>query len=146
MTSRAPTLSRRSSRSPVDCEVLLIGDAGQCGDPLNGGGIHKAIESAALAARVAAPALAAGDCSRDALEGYERLIEAGGGVDAQMGGLVLALAKNPRDRLARTPASLLFPSAPGAEPGPWGNPRSLTSNKEGGRYGYQPVRPVQQGH
>ncbi len=238
----------------VEDRVILIGDAGQCGDPLNGGGIHKAFESAALAARVAAPALAAGDCSCDALKGYERLIEAGGGVDAQMGELVLALAKNPHfrllylqfleqigvllkedprftefcsgifsgmlprsqcfspwtllgvlprrperwlnlvcgnrflngvslaaglarglagatrgllthpadhaawvlelgvkaaglgDRLARTPASLLFPTALEAEHGPRGKTRSLTSTMEGGRYGYQPVRPVQQGY
>lgn len=51
--------------------VMLVGDAANQADPLNGGGIHKAMESAYLAAESAVRAVASGDCSAQALRWYQ---------------------------------------------------------------------------
>jgi menaquinone-9 beta-reductase len=63
-----------SFRTRVLCEdgVLLVGDAGGYFDPFTGQGVHRALASAAMAARVAGGALADGDLSRGRLLAYER--------------------------------------------------------------------------
>ncbi len=52
--------------------VLLVGDAAGFFDPFTGEGIFSALRSAELAAETAVRALRDGDCSREALAGYER--------------------------------------------------------------------------
>jgi geranylgeranyl reductase family protein len=79
----------------VDDHVMLIGDAANQADPLNGGGIHKAMESAYLAAETAADALHAGDFSRQALARYERAWNRHVECDWQTAEIFLSIAKNP---------------------------------------------------
>jgi flavin-dependent dehydrogenase len=79
----------------VDDRVMLIGDAANQADPLNGGGIHKAMESACLAAEAAVHALAVGDFSRPTLAQYERLWNRHIECDWQTAELFLTIAKNP---------------------------------------------------
>jgi menaquinone-9 beta-reductase len=62
---------RRSSGNYAE-RALLVGDAGSFVDPINGEGIHTALETAAIAAGVAAEALDAGDFSARFLSRYER--------------------------------------------------------------------------
>jgi flavin-dependent dehydrogenase len=52
--------------------VLLVGDAGGFYDPFTGQGVHRALVSAALAARIAREALTAGDLSAERLRAYDR--------------------------------------------------------------------------
>jgi flavin-dependent dehydrogenase len=62
-----------SFRTRVLCAngVLLAGDAGGYYDPFTGQGVHRALVTAAMAARIAGSALADGDVSRDRLLAYE---------------------------------------------------------------------------
>jgi geranylgeranyl reductase family protein len=91
--------------------VLLVGDAANRGDPVNGGGIHMAMESAHYASRVVADALARDDCSAAALAEYELLWNRHNEMDWRTGDLLLSIAKNPHLRevhlsLIRTIATL----------------------------------------
>ena len=52
--------------------VLIVGDAARFVDPINGEGVHTALESARLAAAVADRAIASGDLSAASLSAYER--------------------------------------------------------------------------
>ncbi len=79
----------------VDDRVMLIGDAANQADPLNGGGIHKAMESAYLAAETATEALETGDCSRKGLAGYEASWNRHVERDWQTAEIFLSIAKNP---------------------------------------------------
>jgi hypothetical protein len=79
----------------VGDRVMLIGDAANQADPLNGGGIHKAIESAYVMAGAACAALEQGNCSREALQAYEDRWLAQFEVDWRMAELLLAIATNP---------------------------------------------------
>lgn len=81
-----------------DERVMLVGDAANQADPLNGGGIHKAIESAWYAARAAEAAFATGDFSARGLGLYPRLWESETGADWQTAELLLTIAKNPAIR------------------------------------------------
>jgi hypothetical protein len=74
---------------------MLIGDAANQADPLNGGGIHKAMESAFVAASVAMEALERDDCSSATLRLYEERWGALFEVDWRMADLLLAIAINP---------------------------------------------------
>ena len=85
-------------RRIVDDRVMLIGDAANQADPLNGGGIHKAMESAYLAAEAALGALEAGDLSRQGLARYEALLGQHMECDWQTAEIFLAIAKNPNLR------------------------------------------------
>jgi len=85
-------------RRIVDDRVMLVGDAANQADPLNGGGIHKAMESAGLAAEAAADALACGDPSRQGLARYETLLRRHVELDWQTAEIFLAIAKNPNLR------------------------------------------------
>jgi menaquinone-9 beta-reductase len=82
-------------RSMVADRVMLIGDAGHCAEPMNGAGIHKAIESAYIAASVALHALAAGDCSAAVLGAYSRQWHEKSGLDWRVGELFITIVKNP---------------------------------------------------
>ena len=63
-------LSFRARRLSAE-GVLLVGDAGGFYDPFTGQGVHRALVSASLAARVALAALAAGDLSAERLRAYD---------------------------------------------------------------------------
>ena len=78
--------------------VMLIGDAANMTDPLNGGGIHMAMESAYAASGVAAQAIETGDCSIEFLRQYETLWEEKTEIDRRTGELILSIAKNPHLR------------------------------------------------
>jgi len=79
----------------VSDRVMLIGDVANHADPLNGGGIHKAMESAFVAAGVACEALDRDDCSREMLSAYEDRWLAQFEVDWRTAELLLAIATNP---------------------------------------------------
>jgi geranylgeranyl reductase family protein len=78
--------------------VLLVGDAANRGDPVNGGGIHMAMESAHYASQVVAEALERDDCSAAALANYDLLWKQHNEMDWRTGDLLLSLAKNPHLR------------------------------------------------
>lgn len=74
--------------------VLLIGDAANLADPVNGAGIHKAMESAYVASQAIAQSVAANDFSAKVLKRYELLWNEMGGLDMQVRQLTISLAKN----------------------------------------------------
>jgi len=85
-------------RRIVDDRVMLIGDAANQADPLNGGGIHKAMESGFFAAEAALSALGTGDFSSQGLSLYERLWNRHVECDWQTAEIFLTIAKNPHLR------------------------------------------------
>jgi geranylgeranyl reductase family protein len=85
-------------KSIVADRVMLVGDAANQADPLNGGGIHKAMESAYFAAEAAIAALEVGDFSEATLRSYETRWTANFGLDWQTAELFLTIAKNPHLR------------------------------------------------
>jgi hypothetical protein len=76
----------------------MVGDAANQADPLNGGGIHKAMEGAWLASEAALAALEADDLSRRGLARYEALLRQHVECDWQTAEIFLAIAKNPNLR------------------------------------------------
>jgi geranylgeranyl reductase family protein len=82
-------------KSIVADGVMLIGDAANQADPLNGGGIHKAMESAYCAAEACRHALAAGDFSRNSMQRYETLWSKGYEADWRTAEIFMSIAKNP---------------------------------------------------
>jgi len=82
-------------RRIVADRVMLVGDAANQADPLNGGGIHKAMESAHFAAETAAYALSAGEFSAQTLSVYESLWQEEVEQDWLTAEMFLAIAKNP---------------------------------------------------
>jgi geranylgeranyl reductase family protein len=74
--------------------ILLIGDAAACIDPLNGGGIHGALESAALASRVIVDAVSRNDLSEQALSSYDELLQQYHGDDYAVGNMLTTYAQN----------------------------------------------------
>ncbi|MGH2537023.1 MAG: NAD(P)/FAD-dependent oxidoreductase [Candidatus Promineifilaceae bacterium] len=74
--------------------ALLIGDAGSFVDPINGEGIHTALETAVIAAGVAEEALQTGDLSAAFLASYERRWRAALALDLQMASLIVAIIQN----------------------------------------------------
>ena len=82
-------------KSMVAERVMLIGDAANVADPINGGGIHKAMESAFISSQVAAYALSSGDFSVETLRTYEMLWKEHAGFDWRIGEFLLTIAKNP---------------------------------------------------
>jgi geranylgeranyl reductase family protein len=78
--------------------VMLIGDAANQADPLNGGGIHKAMESAWCAAEACRLALAQGDFSLAAMKRYESLWSAQWEADWRTAEIFMSIAKNPNLR------------------------------------------------
>jgi len=82
-------------RRMVADRAMLIGDAANQADPLNGGGIHRAMEGAFLAAETAAQALAEGDFSAATLGAYERRWRDRVELDWLTAEMFLTLARNP---------------------------------------------------
>jgi len=78
--------------------VMLVGDAANQADPLNGGGIHKAMEGAYVAIETAVEALTAGDCSAAVLRRYQSRWEQQFELDWRTAELFLSVAKNPNLR------------------------------------------------
>jgi flavin-dependent dehydrogenase len=74
--------------------VLLIGDAASLVDPINGEGIHTALESARIAARIAGEALLAGDFSATFLSRYERRWRSYCERDLRIADLYVTIARN----------------------------------------------------
>jgi flavin-dependent dehydrogenase len=79
----------------VKDRVLLIGDAANLGDPISGGGIHMAMESAHVAAPVVLDALRRNDTSAASLARYEKAWNQYNELDWRVGDLFLTIAKNP---------------------------------------------------
>lgn len=79
----------------VKDRVLLIGDAANLGDPISGGGIHMAVESAHVAAPVVLDALGRDDASAASLGRYETAWNQKNELDWRVGDLFLTIAKNP---------------------------------------------------
>jgi menaquinone-9 beta-reductase len=79
----------------VGDRVLLVGDAANQADPLNGGGIHKAMEGASLAAEAVTHALSVDDFSQATLGVYERLWQEHLETDWKTAEFFLTVAKNP---------------------------------------------------
>lgn len=75
--------------------VLLVGDAANQIDPLNGGGIHKAMEGGYYAAEAVRHALSVGDFSQQTLARYEHLLHENVALDWHTAELFLTIAKNP---------------------------------------------------
>ncbi len=82
-------------RAIVADRVMLVGDAANQADPLNGGGIHKAMESASLAAQAAGRAVAMDDYSAHCLQWYQDRWEEHYELDWRTAELFLSIAKNP---------------------------------------------------
>jgi menaquinone-9 beta-reductase len=85
-------------KAMVSDRIMLIGDAAGVADPMNGGGIHMAMENAFAASSTALAALAGADCSRAALQGYVAAWNARNELAWRTGDLCLTLAKNPHLR------------------------------------------------
>ena len=79
----------------VKDRVLLIGDAANLGDPISGGGIHMAMESAHGAAPVVLDALRRNDASAASLARYETAWNQNNELDWRVGDVFLTIAKNP---------------------------------------------------
>lgn len=82
-------------RSMAADRVMLIGDAANLIDPINGAGIHKAMESAYMASLVAVEALTSGNFSKQSLQRYEEMWRQRGELDWRVGEFILSAAKNP---------------------------------------------------
>ena len=82
-------------KSIVGDGVMLIGDAANQADPLNGGGIHKAMESAYCAAEACHYALSIGDFSRHTMQRYEDLWSQRYEADWRTAEIFMSIAKNP---------------------------------------------------
>jgi len=74
--------------------VVLIGDAANLGDPMNGGGIHMAMESAHIAAPAILQALKEQDYSAASLARYEQAWNRTNEVDWRVGEFFLTIGKN----------------------------------------------------
>jgi len=74
--------------------VLFIGDAAGFVDPINGEGIHTALESARIAAEVADEALRVGDLTAPFLSRYERRWRAAFDLDMRTADLIVTIIKN----------------------------------------------------
>ncbi|MCP5072700.1 MAG: geranylgeranyl reductase family protein [Rhodobacteraceae bacterium] len=82
-------------KSIIGDRVMLIGDAANQADPLNGGGIHKAMESAHCAAEACRFALSVGEFSKATMSRYEHLWSQGYESDWRTAEIFMSIAKNP---------------------------------------------------
>lgn len=89
-----PLSTYRGSHSNYAKRVLAVGDAGYFVDPVNGEGIHTALETARLAVAVASEALAADDLSASSLRAYERRWRAALDLDLRTSDLMVTVVKN----------------------------------------------------
>lgn len=58
----------------IDDNIMLVGDAAGCVNPITGGGIETAIESGMIAGKIASKAIKKGDCSVNMLKEYDEYI------------------------------------------------------------------------
>ena len=89
-----PLSTYRGSHGNYANRVLVVGDAGYFVDPVNGEGIHTALETARLAAAVASEALAADDLAARSLRAYERRWRAALDLDLRTSDLMVTVVKN----------------------------------------------------
>jgi geranylgeranyl reductase family protein len=89
-----PLNTYRSSGGNFFERVLLIGDAASFVDPINGEGIHTALESARIAAQVADEALKADDFSSAFLARYEKEWRAAFDLDLRTADFIVTIIKN----------------------------------------------------
>jgi geranylgeranyl reductase family protein len=82
-------------KSIVSDRVLLVGDSANQGDPLNGSGIHKAMEGAFAASQAIAYAFNSNDFSMNTLSLYQHQWEKEYELDRRTGELFITFAKNP---------------------------------------------------
>jgi geranylgeranyl reductase family protein len=87
-----PTFRRRGGN--YASRAMLVGDAGSFVDPINGEGIHTALETAHIAAGVAAEALDAGDFSAAFLSRYERRWREKLDLDLRTADLIVTIIQN----------------------------------------------------
>jgi geranylgeranyl reductase family protein len=73
--------------------ALLVGDAGSFIDPINGEGIHTALETGVIAARVASEALQAGDFRAEFLARYEERWRSALDLDLRVSDLVVTIIR-----------------------------------------------------
>jgi menaquinone-9 beta-reductase len=88
------TYSASASRPSYGERLLLIGDAAGLVDPINGEGIHTALESAQVAAGVAHEALSSRDFSAAFLSRYQRRWRALFDLDLRAADLYVTVARN----------------------------------------------------
>jgi flavin-dependent dehydrogenase len=89
-----PLNTYRSMAGNYAERVLLVGDAASFVDPINGEGIHTALESARIAAQVADEALQADDFSAAFLRRYEVRWKAAFDLDLRTADLIVTIIKN----------------------------------------------------
>jgi geranylgeranyl reductase family protein len=89
-----PLTSYQSTHGNYAERTLLVGDAGRFIDPINGEGIHTALESARIAASVADEALTRGELGAASLSVYERRWRAQLDLDLRTSDLMATAAKN----------------------------------------------------
>lgn len=89
-----PLSTYRGSHGNYANRVLVVGDAGHFVDPVNGEGIHTALETARLAVAVASDALAADDLAVGSLRAYERRWRAALDLDLRTSDLMVTVVKN----------------------------------------------------
>jgi flavin-dependent dehydrogenase len=86
--------AERHARRSYARRILLIGDAASLVDPINGEGIHTALESARIAAKVAHEALSSDDLSAAFLSRYERRWHSRFERDLRIADLYVTVARN----------------------------------------------------
>lgn len=74
--------------------ALLVGDAGNFIDPINGEGIHTALETGVIAAQVASEALQAGDFRAEFLARYEQRWRSLLDLDLRVSDLIVTMIQN----------------------------------------------------
>jgi menaquinone-9 beta-reductase len=74
--------------------ALLVGDAGSFIDPVNGEGIHTALETGVIAAEVASEALKAGDFRSEFLARYEQRWRSALDLDLRVSDMVVTIIRN----------------------------------------------------
>jgi menaquinone-9 beta-reductase len=89
-----PLTTYRSDSRNYGERILFIGDAGSFIDPINGEGIHTALESASIAASVAHEALRADDLSALALSRYQQRWREAFDLDLRTSDFIVTVIKN----------------------------------------------------
>jgi geranylgeranyl reductase family protein len=89
-----PLTTYRGNQVNYGDRVLVVGDAGYFVDPINGEGIHTALETAQLAVRTADEALATNNLTDSFLSVYERRWRAAFDLDLRTSDLMVTAVKN----------------------------------------------------
>ena len=89
-----PLTTYRSDARNFGERILFVGDSGSFIDPINGEGIHTALESASIAAAVADQALHENDLSAARLSKYESMWRAAFDLDLRTSDFIVTVIKN----------------------------------------------------